>query len=241
MLFSSIINLFKQGNVCVSGMRGTGKDILFGNVIARRKMPYVSNVDYTNGKNFNLLDFNNLDMGRNTYKNFINNDFNFYEYPYPTGSDIYLSDAGVYLPAQYCNELNKEYKYLPAYFALSRQVSHNNFHVNVQSLNRVYDKIREQSDIYIKCNSCVVLFGFLVIQDITIYDKYESCLNRVKPCKISVPLLADKNVKMSAEQYLDNFYNTHGSVKRRLLIYINKSKHDTYLFEKLLKGGKKSC
>ncbi len=236
MFISSIIKLFKQGNVCVTGLRGTGKDILFGNVIARRKNNYISNMNYTNDDRFQTLLFSNLDMGKNSYKNFIGHNLNKYVFPYILGSDIYLSDAGIYMPSQYCNELNKDYKYLPIYFALSRQVSHNNFHVNCQYLGRVWDKIREQSDIYIYCNSCKVILGF-VFQVITIYDKYESCLNRVKPCKISVPLFADQNAKLLAEQYLDNFYNIHGSVKRRLLIYRNKSKHDTYLFEKLLKGG----
>ena len=239
MMFSNIIKMFQNGNVCVCGLRGTGKDVLFGNVIARRRKPYVSNLDYTNGENYNELDFNKLDMGKNTYRDLISGKVKYYKYPYPLGSDIYLSDSGIYLPSQYCNELNKQYPYLPTYFALSRQVSHNNFHVNTQHLGRPWDKIREQADQYIRCRGCIVLLGKLVIQQITIYDKYESALNRVKPCRISVPIFAKREVKQSAEMYLDNFYNTHGSVKNHILIYFNKSKHDTYYFEKLFEGGKK--
>ena len=41
-----IIKLFENGNVNVTGLRGTGKDVLFSNVIARRKSKYISNVDY---------------------------------------------------------------------------------------------------------------------------------------------------------------------------------------------------
>lgn len=239
MRFSHIIKLFRDGNVCVCGLRGTGKDVLMGNVIARRKKPYVSNLDYTNGKNYQVLDFQMLDMGKNTYKELISGNVNFYEYPYALGSDVYISDAGIYMPAQYCNELNRDYKHLPIYFALSRQVSHNNIHVNVQHLARVWDKVREQSDIYIRCRKCIVLFGKIVIQRITLYDKYQSCLDRVEPCRITVPLMAKREVKQNAQIYLDKFRNTYGRIRTRTLVYINKSKHDTYYFEILFKGGVK--
>lgn len=228
---------FNRGNVCVTGLRGTGKDMLFSNVVSRRKQPYVSNIDY--GGEFYQLDFNKIDCGKNTYKNLIDNDIKYYEYPYPLGSDIYISDVGIYLPSHYCNELNKLYPYLPTYQALSRQVSHNNVHINVQNLNRCWDKIREQSDIYIRCRRCIYIFG-LVIQLITIYDKYQSCVDRVKPCRINVPLFATKEVKQNARMYLEKFYNSYGSVSNRILFYVNKSKYDTYYFEKLFKGGKKN-
>lgn len=237
MRFRHILKLFRGGNVCVCGLRGTGKDVLMGNVIARRKQPYVSNLDYTNGKNFYPLDFDKLDMGQNSYKELISGNVRYYSYPYVMGSDVYVSDAGVYLPAQYCNELNRDYKHLPVYFALSRQVSHNNMHINVQHLARVWDKIREQSDIYIRCRRCIVLFGLLVIQRITLYDKYQSCLDRVEPCRITVPIMGKREVKQNAQIYLDKFRNTYGRIRTRWLIYINRSKHDTYYFEKLFKEG----
>lgn len=234
-----IIKLFESGNVSVCGLRGTGKDLLFGNVIARRKKPYVSNLNYTNDINFNFLDFNLLDCGKNTYDNLIRGDILFYEYPYPLGSDIYVSDVGIYLPAQYCNELNKKYPFLATYAGLSRQLSHNNFHTNTQALNRCYDKLREQSEIYILCRKCFYLFG-LVVQLVTIYDKYDSCVARVKPCRVSLPLFPSKEQRLQYAMYKDNFFNSHGEIKNRLLIYFNKSHHDTYYFEKLFKGGKKN-
>ena len=46
MRFKKIIKMFEDGNVCVTGLRGRGKDMLMSNVVVRRKMPYVSNVDY---------------------------------------------------------------------------------------------------------------------------------------------------------------------------------------------------
>lgn len=239
MLFRKIVSLFEEGNVCVTGLRGTGKDVLTGNVIARRKKDYVSNLDYTSGLNYHKLDFNKIDLGCNTYDNLITGTVHKYVYPYPMGSDIYVSDVGIYLPAQYCNELNKKYPYLSTYMALSRQVSRNNFHINVQNLPRCYDKIREQSDIYIRCryvNKFLMRFG-IVLQKITIYDKYQSCVDRVEPCRIRVPISLNGVVRQNADLYLDKFFNTYGSVKNHWLLYINKSKHDTYYFEKLFKGG----
>ena len=233
MFFSSIIRLFKKGNVCVTGLRGKGKDLLMGNVIARRNEEYVSNLDY--GGSFNELDVSKLLVSGNTYNNLLDGRIRYYEYPYPSGSDVYVSDAGIYFPSQYCNELNKKYGSFATYMALSRQLSHNNVHVNAQNLNRVWDKIREQSDTYITCRRCWYICG-LVIQWITIYDKMQSCIDRVKPCRITVPLF-NKEAKMSAKIYRDNFFNQHGTVENRILIYFNKSSHNTYYFEDLFKEG----
>lgn len=242
MLFKRVLRLFESGNVMVSGLRGSGKDVLFGNVISRRKKDYVSNLNYTDSVNYHVLDFEKIDCGKNTYKNLLSGDVLFYEYPYPEGADIYLSDAGIYFPSQYCNELNKAYPYLPVYMALSRQVSHNNFHINVQSLNRAWDKIREQSDIYIMCvsvNKFLARFG-IILQRIIIYDKYQSAVDRVKPCRIKVPLISlNPKVRQDAQIALDKFANQYGEVRSHTLLYLNKSKHDTYYFEKLFKGGRK--
>lgn len=227
-----IVDKFKSGSVCVTGLRGTGKDVLFGNVIARRKKPYVSNLDY--GGDREVLNLSLLDMGGNSYRNFIANSFSPFHYPFKKGADIYISDVGAYLPSQYCNELNKAYPYLPTYVALSRQISRNNIHFNVQNLNRAWDKFREQSDIYIRCRWCKVIFGKLVVMGITTYDKAESCQARVKPCRLSAPLFCSKEKQLQLDIYKDNFSNVHGEVKDYVLIFWNKSQHDTYDFEKKL-------
>ena len=102
---SSVIKLFKSGNVLVCGLRGTGKDMLLSNVVARRKSPYVSNIDYRcKSSEFISLDLNSLDI-KNTYKNFVSGEVVPYSYPYPERSDIYISDAGVYFPSQFEREL----------------------------------------------------------------------------------------------------------------------------------------
>lgn len=240
MRLKKIIRLFEDGNVCVCGQRNKGKDMLTANVIARRKKPYASNIDYTQDELYQKLDFDDIDVGKNTYMDLIRGTVKFYEYPYEMGSDIYISDAGIYLPSQYCNELNKLFPYLPTFFAVSRHVARANVHINVQHLARLWDKLREQAgDVYIRCRFCKVLFGKIVIQKVTLYDKYQSALDRVEPCRITVPLLAKREVKQNAQIYLDKFRNTYGMVRNGLLIYINKSTYDTHHFEKLFLQGVK--
>lgn len=232
---------FDKANCCVVGLKGTGKDMLFANITARGNNAYVSNTDYHNKNQFIPLDFSKLDV-RNCYVNFIEGTVNKYTFPYKDGTDIYIADCGVYMPSQYCNELNKYYKYFPTFFALSRHLGECNVHFNVQNLNRVWDKLREQSDIYIKCESCHVYFHRVVIQTITIYDKYQSCVDRVKPFKpmpISLTAKSEnkaryKTSNMEAKRRYDEVY---GLVKRRILIYINKSNYDTRVFKTILENG----
>lgn len=241
MLFSSLIRLFKRGNVSVDGLRGTGKDMLFGNVIARRKEPYVSNTDYHCKKSvFIRLEVDKLRIGNN-FQNLIEGDVVAYDYPYPERCDVYISDAGIYFPAQYQDKLVKLYPDLPTFCALSRHLADCNVHFNVQTLARMWDKFREQSDIYIKCLSCHVL-GKLVFQRIRIYEKYQSCVDNVKPFKPLRPRLLDsKELKAQIFNYnaqqKARYDNEYGSIKTKWLIYRNKSKYDTRLFKGVFSRG----
>lgn len=237
-----IVRMFKNGNVFVVGLRGTGKDMLMANVACRRREPYAGNIDYTHDKRYRPLDFGALDLGGNTYRNFISGDVQYYSFEdtYPLGTDIYISDAGVYFPAQYCNRLNEEYRDFINFPALSRHCGRSNIFCNAQSLGRVWDKLREQADQYIRCLRCVV-FGRLVVQRVVIYDQYDACLRRVAPFKVPVRLLHNADIRNQIELAKMSYRERNGTVTPRLLIYWNKSKYDTHHFYNLLKGGKKKC
>lgn len=245
------VKLFEQGNVCVTGLRGTGKDMLTANVIARRQTPYVSNMDYAAYKKrlfrpkkvvpFIRLEFDKLDV-KNNYNALINADIVPYDYPYPEKCDIYVSDCGVFFPSQYCNQLNKEYDKMPVFQALSRHLGDCNFHFNAQNLNRVWDKIREQSDTYITCQKCRVLFGKVVVQSVLVYDQYDACLRRVKPFKPArVPLLGKNKdlIKAQNEQRKLDFEERNGKVKKMTFVYNNRSNYDTRFFKSFLRGNKR--
>lgn len=231
-----IIKLFDLGNVCVCGLRGKGKDMLVANVTQRRELPYVSNVDY--GGERLVLDPTVLDCGGNTYRNFIEGDVAYYSYPYADRTDIYISDAGVYFPSQYCSDLNRFYGGISTFMALSRHLGDCNVHFNVQNLNRCWDKIREQSDTYIMCNWCKVLFGKLVIQRVTIYELYDSAVKRVPVFRLPRPWInPDRLFQWKIQK--QNYDIAHGSIKPALLIYVNKSNYNTRIFKEVLENGKK--
>lgn len=224
-----IIKLFNQGNVSVCGLRGTGKDMLFANVAVRRGLPYVSNTDY--GGSHISFDPSVLDC-RNTYRDFINGTLSPYVYPYADGTDFYIADGGIYFPSQYQGDLCKSYGYLSTFMALSRHLGDCNVHYNVQNLNRMWDKIREQSDIYIRCCWCKVIFG-IVLQKVIIYEKYDSAVNRVPPFRLHKPLL-NPDRRQTWEVQKQNYDISHGEVKPRLLIYRNRSEYNTRVFKEML-------
>lgn len=226
-----IIKLFRSGNVCVFGLRGRGKDLLMSNVVVRRELPYVCNTDY--GGSHIPLHMKEFDCGENTYDNFLLGKIKPYVYPYDDGVDIYISDAGVYFPAQYCNELNKKYGYFSTFMALSRHLGECNVHFNVQNLNRVWDKIREQSDIYICCNWSKVLFGKYVIQKVTVYEQYDSAVMRVPPYR-PPRIRINQDRKLTIQLAKQNYRITHGDIKSRIIFYKNKSVYDTRVFKKML-------
>lgn len=237
---NKIVRMYNANSVSVCGKKGRGKDLLTANVIARRKRPYyISNVDYK-VKHSKYIRFNPaLLRTGNDYRSFIENKTKEYIYPYPDGTDIYISDCGVYFPAQYCGELNRDYKDIPVFMALSRQLGDCYVHTNAQALNRVWDKIREQSDMYISCQWCKV-FGKIVVQCVRTYEKYESAVNNQPPCRLAMPIFGNADcrnrVKIAREQYTA----THGRIRTHLLIYVNKSKYDTRLFKTILEGGEQT-
>lgn len=237
MRFKKIIKLFESGNVCVCGLRGTGKDLLMSNVVTRRQKPYISNIDY--GFNHYPFNYDDLDCGKNIYSNFIDGKVNNYVYPYPDGTDVYLSDAGIYFPSQFCSDLNRRFPYMAVFQAISRHVGDCNFHFNAQNLNRVWDKIREQSDIYIMCRGCFY-FKDIVFQRITIYDRYQSAVDRQRPLRLPMPLFSNKETRMLRKIQLAQYEASHGMIKDAFLIYKNKSTYNTRQFKEILEKGSES-
>lgn len=224
--------IYNKNSVSICGKKGKGKDMLTANIIARRRSRYyISNVDYKLKNKVYIPFVPQKIKTNNTYRNFIDGDTKAYYYPYPDNADIYISDCGIYFPSQYNGELNRDYKDIPVFMALSRQLGNCFVHTNSQALNRVWDKIREQSDIYISCQECYVI-GKLVIQNIRIYERYESACDNVPPFSLKCPLNAERRQKYEIEK--QRYHIQYGKIKSCTLIYFNKSKYDTRLFKTLL-------
>lgn len=231
-----IVQLFKDGNVLVVGLKGTGKDTLMGNVAVRRHCPYVSNTNY--GGKYNKLDLDVMMCGGNTFRDFLDGTVKYYEYPYPDGTDIYIGDCGVYFPSHMHGELDKRYAQICTFMALSRHLGDCSVHVNCQQLSRIYNKIREMSAIYIMTMR-IRWLGPIVFQRVRIYERYDSCERRVPPFRLPKPLFsAERRFQWKIQK--QNYDIAYGDIKSRLLIYWNRSKHDTRIFREVLKNGKKS-
>lgn len=239
-----IIKMFNDGNVCVCGERGCGKDMLFANVIARRKLDYISNSEYSRKGlpvKYFPLDFEKINCGGNTYDDFMQGSPKPYVYPYPLGVDVYITDVGVYMPSQFCNELNKKYKEIPTFMALSRHLGQCNVHINVQNLNRAWDKLREQSRRYITCLKCKVIpIGKkqLVIQKVRIYELSQSCIQNVPKLRLPWYMKIGSD-RMLAKLYKLNYEVQHGKITERTLVYWNKSNYDTHIFRSMLADAEK--
>lgn len=228
-----VCKIFKAGSVCVCGQRGRGKDLLMSNV-AFRQGTYISNISY--GGDYIPLDFSKLDV-KNLYKNLVTGEITPYEYPYPEGIDIFISDIGIYFPSQYCDKLNREYPTIPVFLGLSRQIARANVHLNTQYLGRAWDKYREQSDSYILCLGVFkpLLRLGIAIQKVRVYELYESCLRRVPPFSVPKPkVLANKEIKQAYEIEKARYDQQYGKVREYLVIYRHKSRYDDRHFKKLL-------
>lgn len=204
--------------------------MLTANVIVRRKKPYISNVNY--GGKFFPFEYDKINVN-NDFTNFLSGNVNKYVFPYEDETDIYVSDAGVYFPAQFCGELNKQYKSLPTFFALSRHLGKCNMHVNSQALNRVWDKIREQSDQYIVTLGCKVFCG-LVFQRIGIFDRYESACQCIPNLKLPKPLFEGKRERLARRTSEAMYKAQHGNIRYAILVYRNRSKYNTRIFKEIL-------
>ena len=257
---NALVREHLRHNVMITGEKGSGKDVLTGNIIARIKRCYISNLDYTADDRYIPLDLTLFDVGGNNFENFITGDIKKYVYPYDDGINVYISDAGNYFPSQYDSLLDKKYGYFATWASLQRQLGDSCLHTNCQAYGRVWKKLREQSsDCYIRCDRCFILlgdkgkfakfinkvfnkniyhFGGIVFASYYFYDKASSCENRVKPCRVRLPMFASRDQKLQVSMHKDNFYNTYGTVEKRFYVCLNKSKHDTRGFKKLLEKGK---
>lgn len=223
-----VLRCFHDGNVCVTGLRGRGKDVLFNYVVRRRAQRYISNVDY-GGRHEEFEPANQFSVGGNTCNNFIGGDVIPYTYPYPDGIDYYISDAQLYFPSQEFAMLNNRYRSFPVFQSLSRHLGDCNVHINTQNLNRVWDKIREQSDMYISCQRCTFFFGRIVRLKVIAYDKMQSCIDRVQPFK--------RRMGKQGRIAYDTLRAQFGNIKPMTLWFIHRGNYDTRRFKKYLENG----
>lgn len=215
-----LVNEFKRCNVIVFGKKGSGKDLLFAHAIALRNELHYSNINY-NGLT-EVRPLTDLSVGDNTFEDCINGTIRKFDPTFEENKDFYVSDGGIYLPCQYNKQLNEFYPSMPMFYALSRHLYNMNVHVNVQALTRLWDKLREQADSYIRVLKTVDKGEYLQVSVIT-YDSYNSAERGLLPSN-------DKQ-----------FTATNGEVTaRKFRIYKNELEYDTRYFRDVFLNRKKS-
>lgn len=222
---------FANGSVCVFGRKGFGKDILFQAVINWRKDDYFSNLNY--GGKHHWFDPFDLKLGSNDYHNFIKGEIEIVDKNKQLeGKDIYISDAGIYLPSQYDSFLHKVYPSFPIAYALSRHLWNNGIHANAQRLNRIWKALREQADYFILLRKRCLKLPFFIVLFTTEYTKYESANEELNPMKNT---LFNKYSKAEKELYKAK----HGDIKNGLLIIPKRTlKYDSRAFHQIIYGEK---
>jgi hypothetical protein len=226
-----IIKVFKRNNVIVFGKKGTGKDMLFQAVINKRKEIHYSNILYTKSKTL-LLKISEITLFPNSYENLINDNVEKIEPNLEEKLDIYLSDGGTYLPSQYDYMLHKKYTSLPLFYALQRHLYNSNFHVNVQSLSRLWKPLRELADGYFKMERTVFI-GPLYFISLTYYDRYESAEQSLLP-------MTDKILNQVNNGLAAQYKATNGIIKPMFLIGLKRKVfYDTRHFKKVFLKEKK--
>lgn len=225
-----IVDAFRRNNVLVFGRKGKGKDLVFQEVIAKRKEPYQANIDYGYSR-IREAWAADLSVTPNTYENFINNKVT----PIPKRPDLenvdaYISDMGVVLPSQMDSTLHKKFPSFPIYYALCRHLYNSNVHGNTQNLERAWKAIREQADYFVLCRG-VIRLPFMLIVKTTEYDRYKSALAELAPVKGGGVLNSFRRAETA-------IYNaTNGLVKDGyFIVWKRHIKYDTRAYHKIIFG-----
>lgn len=235
-----IVDIFDNQNIIVCGKKGKGKDVLFGNCIARIKRPYISNLDYTKDDRYIPLDLSKLDCGGNTWRNLVSGKINYYVSPYPDKTNVYISDAGNYFPCQYDKDLNKEFPEFPTWLSLSRHLQDCVCACNSQMFERPWKHIRDQAEeVYIRCMDCKIICG-IVFASFIMYDRELSCIDAVPPFPYKEPIFKKKTDKINIDLEKAKYLIAYGNIKKYTYICINKSKHDTRAFRSMFANGDRS-
>lgn len=226
---NALVDSFKRCNVIVFGKKGTGKDLVFNKVINARKQQCYTNIPYS-AKYCHLAEVRDFTVEPNTYKDFLNGTLKTVEKTRSERMDFYISDGGIVLPSQYHGELDKRYPSLPIFYALSRHLTNSNIHINTQNLSRVWDKLREQADCYVRVERTVKVFG-LLFTTFTLYDYYESAKQCLQPYPHGIFDSAFNTASFN------EYVAMHGNIKRHIIVQrVKDVYYDTRYFHKVLYG-----
>ena len=183
--YKFLIGNFNRFNVIVFGKKGTGKDLFFQSIIRKRKKPYYSNISYGYDQRKHIS-VGDISVAPNTFDNSLENNFVKVPRVFEEKIDFFISDGGIYLPSQYDSSIDKKYPSMFIFYVLIRHLYNSNIHINYNgSITRLYKKLREQADGYIKMRRSIRFFAWMIMLG-TYYDKYESAEQSLLPLKVAM-------------------------------------------------------
>src|SRR5690554_6108652 len=154
---------------------------------------YLSNIDY--GYGVRIVDMAEFKLYKDknktielSFQDFLNNPDDIYMTKNLSfeGKELILSDTQLYFPASYFQILVKKYPSFPIFFQLSGHLYDMTITINSQRYNLVWDKLRDQADLYIqavntfpgkglrKIHPYLPIIRNKLITKLYIYEKFET-------------------------------------------------------------------
>lgn len=229
---------FNDNNTITAGRKGSGKDLFTQSVISynatknkktKHNYKVFSNIDY--GFNSRKIKISDLTVYPNNFKNLILGQYHLINKNVDfENAQVFISDAGIYLPSQYDNFLDKHFESLPVLYATSRHLYNMNIHLNSQRFGRLWLKLREQADHYFLTLKTRKIFNWFFVK-VVYYEKYESALAEKLP--ISKVGITNKYNRADIEK----FHAENGLIKQ-MWVVVNKRElfYDTRVFHELFFG-----
>lgn len=176
----------RRKNTITFGKIGTGKDLVFS-LLTHWDKVHAANIPYNPNTMLEPLQY--VTVAPNTYSEFVDGNVQVVGKTLREGVNYYISDGGIYLPSQMDTALSKSYPSLPIAYALIRHLANANIHVNVQNLNRLWIKLREQADGYIRTRGATFFPRWLpflrhyFLLKVTLYENYDDALDCLRPIR----------------------------------------------------------
>lgn len=229
---------FKKNNCIVFGRKRKGKDLLFQKMVNVRDEPYIIILPnktepdkmMTYGGDCIVLNLKDLTLFPNTYKNLIDGNVQQVKRDDRLEKrDIYYPDGSVYTPSQYFKMLDARYPSLPLFLTVIGHLYDTNFHSNYNgSFGRLWDKIREQGDYFIKALGTIKIFG-VFFSKYRLYEEYNSAELGLLPYQKARIF---RNKIERAEYKL--FTATNGLIKDMWIVQLKVNIHyDTRYFKRV--------
>lgn len=215
---------------------------------------YLSNVDYGYGCRLVSLDEFRLYKDEKHTKELTFNDFitskdkiHMNKVKEFEGKNLYLSDGQIELPSYYQSLLLKYYPSFPIFMSLAGHLYHMVIINNSQVMGQLWDKLRNQQDLYVraldtyprfkslfsKIYKYIPIFRKYIFVKLRYYELYQSAEQGLLPFKSGLGIKDRAMIKQMQKEY----ESMHGKItEKMILVKRNQIKYDTRYYHKVVFG-----